>query len=220
MRIEILAALVNGATLIAISLLILWQAYARFRVPQQVEGTLMLSVAAAGLVVNIVAAFLLHSSSGHNLNLRGAYLHVLGDLLGSVGAIIAAVIILTTGWMPADPIISVIVAVLILGGAWRLVRESVDVLLEAVPRHIDMRELESSIRRIPGVEAVHDLHVWTLTSGYLAMSGHVVIVDPARHRETIGAVHDTMHTSFGISHVTIQVEHAALVPLRRTSTEG
>jgi cobalt-zinc-cadmium efflux system protein len=222
MRIEILAALVNGATLIAISLLILWQAYARFRVPQQVEGTLMLSVAAAGLVVNIVAAFLLHSSSGHNLNLRGAYLHVLGDLLGSVGAIIAAVIILTTGWMPADPIISVIVAVLILGGAWRLVRESVDVLLEAVPRHIDMRELESSIRRIPGVEAVHDLHVWTLTSGYLAMSGHVIIVDPARHRETIGAVHDTMHRDFGITHVTIQIEHAQIVALERkgTSTEG
>jgi cobalt-zinc-cadmium efflux system protein len=222
MRIEILAALVNGATLFVISVLILWQAYARFREPQIVEGLLMLGVAGAGLLVNIVAAFLLHSSSGHNLNLRGAYLHVLGDLLGSVGAITAALVILATGWMPADPIISVIVALLILGGAWRLVRESVDVLLEAVPRHIDMSAVEAAIRRIPGVEEVHDLHVWTLTSGFLAMSGHTVIRDPARHRETIGAVHDLMHTDFGISHVTIQVEHKAMVALERkaTSTEG
>ncbi|HEX6133235.1 MAG TPA: cation diffusion facilitator family transporter [Longimicrobiales bacterium] len=215
MRIEILAALVNGATLIVIAVLILWQAYTRFATPEHVEGTLMLAVAAAGLIVNIIAAFLLHSSSGHNLNLRGAYLHVLGDMLGSVGAIAAAVIILLTGWMPADPIISVIVALLILVGAWRLVRESVDVLLEAVPAHIDMTALEAALRRIPGVEAVHDLHVWTLTSGYLAMSGHLAIRDPARHQETIHVVHDVMHSEFGISHVTVQIEHRAIVPLRR-----
>ncbi|MGH7447549.1 MAG: cation diffusion facilitator family transporter [Longimicrobiales bacterium] len=221
MRIEILAALVNGATLIVIALLILWQAYARFRDPQDVHGTLMLGVAAGGLLVNIIAAYLLHSSSAHNLNLRGAYLHVLGDLLGSVGAISAALIIISTGWMPADPIISVIVALLILVGAWRLVRESVDVLLEAVPRHIDMSAVEASIRRIPGVEEVHDLHVWTLTSGYLAMSGHTVIRDAARHQATIAAVHDAMHREFGISHVTIQVDHRTIVPLRKgTSTEG
>lgn len=221
MRIEILAALVNGATLIVISLLILWQAYVRFREPQQVQGFLMLGVATAGLLVNICAAFLLHSSSGHNLNLRGAYLHVLGDLLGSIGAISAALLILATGWMAADPIISVVVALLILGGAWRLVRESVDVLLEAVPRHIDMAAVEAAIRRIPGVDQVHDLHVWTLTSGYLAMSAHTVIRDAARHQQTIGAVHDLMHREFGISHVTIQVDHTAIVPLRKgTSTEG
>jgi cobalt-zinc-cadmium efflux system protein len=218
MRIEILAALVNGATLIVISMVIFWQAYARFREPQEVEGALMLGVATAGLLVNIFAAFMLHSSSGHNLNLRGAYLHVLGDLLGSVGAITAAIVILATGWMPADPIISVIVALLILVGAWRLVRESVDVLLEAVPRHIDMGAVEAAIRRIPGVEQVHDLHVWTLTSGYLAMSGHTIIRDPARHQETIGKVHDLMHREFGISHVTIQVEHAAIVALERKGT--
>ncbi|HSK18732.1 MAG TPA: cation diffusion facilitator family transporter [Longimicrobiales bacterium] len=218
MRIEILAALVNGATLIVISLIILWQAWTRFREPQNVEGTLMLGVATAGLLVNIIAAFLLHSSSSHNLNLRGAYLHVLGDLLGSVGAIAAALIILSTGWMPADPIISVIVALLILGGAWRLVRESVDVLLEAVPRHIDMSAVEAAIRRIPGVEEVHDLHVWTLTSGFLAMSGHALITDPARHQETIGAVHDLMHREFGISHVTIQVDHKSIVALGRKGT--
>jgi cobalt-zinc-cadmium efflux system protein len=215
MRIEILAALVNGATLIMISGIILWQAYARFREPQQVEGPLMLAVAIGGLLVNIFAAYLLHSSSGHNLNLRGAYLHVLGDLLGSVGAIGAALLILLTGWMPADPLISAAVALLILFGAWRLVRESVDVLLEAVPRHIDMSAVHQAIRSIPGVEEVHDLHVWTLTSGYLAMSGHAVIADPARHQETIAAVHDRMHREFGISHVTVQIDHRSLVPLAR-----
>jgi cobalt-zinc-cadmium efflux system protein len=215
MRIEILAALVNGATLILISALILWQAWTRIARPESVEGTLMLAVAAAGLAVNLVAAFLLHASAGHNLNLRGAYLHVLGDLLGSVGAIAAALVIILTGWMPADPIISVLVALLILGGAWRLVRESVDVLLEAVPRHIDLAAVHAALRRIPGVEEVHDLHVWTLTSGFLAMSGHALISDPARHQEIIHVVHEVMHREFGISHVTVQIEHRVIVPLER-----
>ena len=213
-RIEILAALLNGATLIVISGLIFWQAYARFREPPDVEGPLMLAVACGGMIVNIVAAFLLHASSGHNLNVRGAYLHVLGDLLGSVGAIAAAVIILTTGWTPADPLISVFVALLILGGAWRLVRESVDVLLEAVPKHIDMAALHAAIRDIPDVDEVHDLHVWTLTSGFLAMSGHAVIRDPARYKDVLYAVHQVMHDRFGISHVTMQVEHRTMYPLR------
>ena len=218
LRIEILAALVNGATLIIIAAVIMWQAYVRFREPQDVQGLLMLAVASGGLIVNVAAAMLLHSSAGLNLNLRGAYLHVLGDLLGSVGAITAAVVILATGWMPADPLISVIVALLILVGAWRLVRESVDVLLEAVPRHIDIEAVHRAIMNIPGVEAVHDLHIWTLTSGYLAMSGHAVIQDPARHRETIGDVHDVMHREFGISHVTVQIEHKPFVALERKGT--
>jgi cobalt-zinc-cadmium efflux system protein len=217
MRIEILAALVNGTTLILIAAVIIWQAWLRFREPQEVQGALMLAVAGAGLLVNIGAAFLLHSSAGHNLNLRGAYLHVLGDLLGSIGAIAAAALILTTGWMAADPLISVIVALLILVGAWRLVRESVDVLLEAVPRHIDLEAVHRAIMSIPGVEAVHDLHIWTLTSGYLAMSGHAVIQDPARHQETIGDVHDAMHREFGIRHVTVQIEHKPFVALERKS---
>jgi cobalt-zinc-cadmium efflux system protein len=216
MRIEILAALVNGATLILISAVIFWQAYARFREPQQVEGALMLLVATGGLAVNVVAAFLLHAASGHNLNVRGAYLHVLGDLLGSVGAITAAIVILTTGWTLADPLISVFVALLILVGAWRLVRESVDVLLEAVPRHIDLNAVHRAILTIPGVEQVHDLHVWTVTSGYLAMSGHALITDAARHQETIGAIHDVMHREFGISHVTVQIEHRTFYPLKTT----
>jgi cobalt-zinc-cadmium efflux system protein len=215
MRMEILAALVNGATLIIISLLIMWHAWDRFREPQEIQGTLMLVVASGGLLVNVIAAFLLHASSGHNLNVRGAYLHVLGDLLGSVGAIAAAIVILTTGWTLADPIISVFVAILIIVGALRLLRESVDVLLEAVPRHIDLSAVHDAIRRIPGVDEVHDLHVWTLTSGYLAMSGHVLIRDPARHQDTIREVHDLMHTQFGIGHVTIQIDHVPMYPLTR-----
>lgn len=220
LRMEILAALVNGATLIIIAGVIFWHAYERFLQPPAVEGTLMLVVATGGLLVNVIAAFLLHSSSGHNLNMRGAYLHVLGDLLGSVGAITAAVVILLTGWHVADPLISVFVALLILVGAWRLVRESVDILLEAVPKHIDMGALHRAIRELPGVDEVHDLHVWTLTSGYLAMSGHVVIHDPARYKDTQEEVHHLMHDRFGISHVTVQVEHRTMYPLGRRLPDG
>jgi cobalt-zinc-cadmium efflux system protein len=220
LRMEILAALVNGATLIVIAVVIFWHAYERFLQPPAVEGLLMLGVATGGLAVNIIAALLLHSASGHNLNMRGAYLHVLGDLLGSVGAISAALIIIATGWHLADPLISVFVALLILVGAWRLVRESVDILLEAVPKHIDMSALHSSIMSLDGVDEVHDLHVWTLTSGYLAMSGHVVIRDPGRYKETLEEVHQLMHDRFDISHVTVQVEHRTMYPLGRRLPDG
>lgn len=206
LRIEILAALINGATLIALSLLIYWQAWSRLRMPQEVEGGLMLLVATGGLVVNIIGALLLHGASGHSLNVRGAYLHVLGDLLGSVGAITAALIILYTGWMPADAIISAIVATLILYSSFRLVRESVDVLLEATPAHIDLASVQASIEGIPGVERVYDLHVWTLTSGFIAMSGHVVIADIATQRIVLDAVHQRMHDDYDINHVTVQIE--------------
>lgn len=215
LRMEILAALINGATLIFIAGLIFWHAWERFRQPPAVEGTLMLLVASGGLIVNVIAAFLLHSSSSHNLNMRGAYLHVLGDLLGSVGAISAALIILFTGWYVADPLISVFVALLILVGAWRLVRESVDILLEATPKHIDLAAVHRAIRELDGVDEVHDLHVWTLTSGFLAMSGHAVIRDPGRYKEILGQIHELMHDRFDISHVTVQVEHRTMYPLQR-----
>ncbi|HEU5209289.1 MAG TPA: cation diffusion facilitator family transporter [Longimicrobiales bacterium] len=215
LRIEILAALINGATLIALSLLIYWQAWSRLRVPQEVEGGLMLAVASGGLLVNIVGALLLHGASGHSLNVRGAYLHVLGDLLGSVGAIAAALVILFTGWMPADPIISALVATLILYSSFRLVRESVDVLLEATPSHIDLADVQARIESISGVERVYDLHVWTLTSGFVAMSGHVVITDAATHRTVLDAIHQRMHDDYDINHVTVQIE-----PVRLYRIEG
>lgn len=214
-RIEILAAFVNGATLLALSGVIVWQAWHRLQTPEPVNGTLMLGVAFAGLLVNIIAALLLHAAAGHSLNIRGAYLHVLGDLLGSVGAIIAALVILATGWLPADAIISMFVASLILVGSWRLVRESIDVLLEATPAHIRLADVQRSIERVPAVEDVYDLHVWTVTSGFLAMSGHVVISDLAAYRDVLDAVHTRMHDDFGITHVTVQVEPRTLYTIRR-----
>ena len=214
MRAEILAALVNGAALVAIAVVILWQAYVRLRAPEAVEGGLMLVVAIIGFLVNVVAAVLLHGSSGHSLNVRGAYLHVLGDLLGSAGAILAALIILATGWLAADPVISAFVAVLILFGSWRLVKESVDVLLEATPTHIDLRAVRAAIARIEGVEDVFDLHVWTVTSGFIAMSGHVTIADLKDYSRILESIHTAMHTDFRIEHVTVQIEHRALYQIQ------
>ncbi len=213
-RIEILAALLNGSTLIILSFFIFREAWHRFSDPVEIQGGLMLAVAVGGLAVNIVAALLLHRSAGENLNVRGAYLHVLGDLLGSVGAIAAALVILFTGWTPADPIISVVVATLILVSSYRLVRESVDVLLEAVPAHLDLDEIRREILTVPGVEAVHDLHVWTVTSGFLAMSGHARVAEIERTGEVLEAIHQRMHDAFGISHVTVQVEPEPIYQIR------
>jgi len=206
LRLEILAALLNGVTLVAISAAIFWQAYERLRVPEPVHGGVMLVVSAGGLLVNIIAAWLLHSSAGHNLNLRGAYLHVLGDLVGSVGAMAAALIILTTGYTVADPLISILVGLLILMSSWKIVRESVDVLLESVPAHIDLSAVRNAIDEIPGVDDVHDLHVWTLTSGYLAMSGHAVVRQPEQNQRVLHEIHHCMREKFGIAHVTVQLE--------------
>ncbi|HUE76561.1 MAG TPA: cation diffusion facilitator family transporter [Longimicrobiales bacterium] len=206
LRLEILAALLNGATLIILSGFIIAEAVERFREPAEIRGGLMLGVATGGLIVNIIAALMLHRSAGENLNVRGAYLHVLGDLLGSVGAIVAAGIILTTGWTTADPLISIFVAALILVSSWKLIRESVDILLEAVPSHLSVPEVDAAIRDIPGVAEVHDLHVWTVTSGYYAMSGHAVVDAPERSQEVLEEIRTRMHDRFGIDHITVQIE--------------
>jgi cobalt-zinc-cadmium efflux system protein len=213
-RIEILAALLNGVTLIVLSVFIFLEAWDRLTEPVEIRGGLMLGVASGGLVVNIIAARVLHRSAGENLNVRGAYLHVLGDLLGSVGAIAAAAVILLTGWTLADPLISIFVGGLILFSSYNLVRESVDVLLEATPSHLDVEEIRNEICRIDGVESVRDLHVWTVTSGFVAMSGHAVITDVERTQPVLAAIHDRMHERFGITHVTVQVEPQPLVQIR------
>jgi cobalt-zinc-cadmium efflux system protein len=205
-RMEILAALVNGVVLIGLCVFIIREALARFRTPVEVGGAVMLAVATAGLTVNLIMAYLLHRSAGESLNLRGAYLHVLGDLLASVGTITAAVVVLTTGWMAADPLISVIVAVLILISSYKLVKESLDILLEAVPSHLDLREIRHAMEAIPGVDLVHDLHVWTVTSGYYAMSGHAIVDDLEQGHAVLRRIHDLMHDRFGIRHVTVQIE--------------
>ena len=215
-RLEILAALVNGATLLLIAGLIIFEAWQRLREPVEIDGAVMLTVAALGLVVNVVGALLLHAHAHDNLNVRGAYLHVLGDLLGSVGAIAAGIVILTTGWTPADPIISVVIALLILFSSWRLVREAADVLLEAVPAHIEMDAVLSDLRGIEGLEDVHDVHVWTLTSGFVALSGHGVVDDPSHHTRILDEVRDGMKRH-GIEHVTFQLEQRTLYQLPERS---
>ncbi len=205
LRWEILAALINGAVLLVASGWILWESVARLRSPEPVAGTLMLVVATGGLIVNAVSAWLLHGSAHTSLNMRGAYLHVLGDLLGSVATIAAALIIRQTGWLMADPIASILMTALIIRGAWRLVSEAVDVLLEATPAHIELASVRSAMHDVPGVRDVHDLHVWTLTSGVVAMSAHVVSPEPGAHQRVLEALHRAV-ARFGIHHVTIQME--------------
>ena len=205
MRLEIRAALVNGAVLFAIAIGIGVEAWQRLRVPQLVNGPLPLAVAAVGLVANLAATVVLHRGHEHSLNQRGAYLHVLGDLLGSVGALIAGIIVLASGWVMADPIISVLIGGLVLVSAWRLVKESSDVLLEAAPRHIALSDVHERIASVPGVESVHDLHLWTVTSGVVAMSGHLVVKNPTDNQPVLEAVQDRMR-ALGIAHVTVQVE--------------
>lgn len=211
-RLEILAALVNGATLLAIAVFIVKEAWARLHDPVAVDGPVMLTVAVLGLGVNVAGAMLLHGHAHDNLNMRGAYLHVLGDLLGSVGAIAAAAVILLTGWTPADPIISVVIAGLILFSAWKLMREATDVLLEAAPPHLDVPEIVDALREIEGLSDVHDVHVWTLTSGFVALSAHGVIDDPADHTRILDEVQTRMKGR-GIEHVTFQIEMRPLYQL-------
>jgi len=205
LRWEILAAFVNGAALLLISAWILWEALARMRSPEPVAGGLMLTVAIAGLIVNVIAARVLMASSERNLNTRGAYLHVLSDLLASVGTVAAAIAIRYTGWLTADPIASVLTTVLIMRGAWRLVRESVDILLESTPAHIPLPAVRAQLEAIPGIESVHDLHVWSVTPAVIAMSAHCIVREPAQHQHVLEHIHDAMRL-FGIEHVTIQLE--------------
>lgn len=205
LRWEILAALLNGAVLFAASLWIIFEALERFRAPEPVRGGILFVVAAGGLVANAIALLLLHRDRDGSLNLRGAYLHVLGDLLGSAGAMAAGLIIYWGGPLAADPVISIVLALLILGGAWRLVRESTEVLLEHVPRHISVEEVQRRMLAVPGVTAVHDLHVWTVTSGMVAMSGHAVAPALGTHPTVLAALQEAV-AGTGISHATIQLE--------------
>src|SRR6266571_2557602 len=205
LRLEILAALINGAALIVISLGIALEAYHRFRTPQAVQGTLLVIVAAVGLAANAAGAAILHRGHHHSLNQRGAYLHMLSDVLGSVGALAAGVIILATGRVRADPVISILISLLILGSAWRLVKERTDILLEAAPAHIALSDVHDRIASIPGVASVHDLHVWTVTSGVIAMSGHLVVQNPADNQRVLEAVQACLG-DMGIRHVTVQME--------------
>jgi len=205
-RIEILAALVNAVVLIGISLYILYEAYERFRNPPEIQSGGMLAVALVGLVVNIAGIYLLKSASEESLNMKGAYFEVLSDMLTSIGVIAAGIIMLTTGWYYADPIISAGIGVFILPRTWMLLRDAVGVLLEGTPHDVNLAALRESIRTVEGVADVHDLHVWSLTSGINAMSVHAVLADHSLHDEVLAAVQKKVTSEFKIAHATVQVE--------------
>ena len=209
LRWEILAAFLNGSTLLLISGWILFEAVVRFRHPQPIEGGLMLAVASIGLVINVIAARVLHPSSQESMNVRGAYLHVLGDLLAGVGTLVAAILIRYTGWLVADPLVSIVTAALIVRGSWQLVRESVDILLESTPPHIDLDAVRTQLESIPGIESVHDLHVWAVTPRMVAMSAHAICRDSSGQQHALEHVHDAMRL-FGIQHVTVQLERSEM----------
>ncbi len=205
-RMEILAALANGVGLVVISLLIFYEALHRIKQPPAVEGFEVTLIAIGGLAINGVSVWMLHAASAENLNMRGAFLHVISDALGSVGAITAGLLIWLKGWTISDPIISIAMCLLIIYGAWQLIRESVNVLLEGTPSHINILAVIEAMHEIEGVTSVHDLHVWTISSGNEALSVHVTIEPGASHKETLEALQYRLRSGFKIGHLTIQVE--------------
>jgi len=205
-RVEILAALTNAVVLILISLYILYEAYQRFKNPPEVESAGMLGVAAIGLVINIIGMYILRSGSTESLNMKGAYFEVLSDALTSIGVIIAGIIMLTTGWYYADPIISAGIGLFILPRTWSLLKDAVGVLIEGTPSDVDLAKLRESLAKIEGVAGVHDLHVWSLTSGVNAMSVHAVLAETAEHDDVLARVHEHCTEEFKITHVTVQTE--------------
>lgn len=204
-RAEILAAVVNGAALIAVSAYVFLEAWRRLSAPPLVGGLAMMGVAAGGLAVNAVALWILRDSKGESLNVKGAWLHVVGDTLGSVAAIVAGAVIAVTGESRIDALASMLIGLLVVRSSWLLVKESTAVLLEAAPGHLDVDEVRDAIAAVDGVREVHDLHVWRITSGLDCLSCHVV-VEGERGASVLSAVHDLLHDRFGLAHCTIQVE--------------
>lgn len=204
-RLEILAALVNSLAMLALTVFIVIEAIERLSRPQPVMGGAVMVVAAIGLGVNIAVARLLHHGSD-NLNTRAAFMHVLGDMLGSVAALVAGGVIWYTGYTPIDPILSMVVALLIVVSAWRLLLESVNVLMEAVPAHVDIGHIARDMSEVPGVHVVHDLHVWTLSSGQIALSAHLELSSFEDWDRILRTTRQCLDERHGIRHVTLQPE--------------
>ncbi|WP_282138188.1 cation diffusion facilitator family transporter [Rossellomorea aquimaris] len=205
-RFEILAAFINGITLLLVSLYIFWEAYHRFKDTPVVSPGMMV-IAIIGLIVNIIVAWILmRGDTEHNLNVRSAFLHVLGDMLGSVGAIAAGLLIYFFNWNLADPIASVMVAILIVISGWRVTKDSIHILMEGSPKGIDMEDVKNSLAAAPGVIEVHDLHVWCITSGFTALSCHVVVGNEVNRDTILLRLSAYLEEEFGIHHSTIQVE--------------
>jgi cobalt-zinc-cadmium efflux system protein len=208
-RAEVLAALANGAGLVVIAIFVFVEAARRFSDPPAVEAGLMLAVASAGLVANLVVVAILRRHRRKSLNVRGAYMHVIADSLGSVGVIAAALVLMTTGWRQADPLISVGVGIMVLWSSWGIIRDAVSVLLESTPPGVDLASVKQALEADDQVDGVHDLHVWTLTSGFTALSAHLVI----RPAGSLGSgmllerLQHKLDEQFGIAHTTLQIEH-------------
>ncbi|MDP1859132.1 MAG: cation diffusion facilitator family transporter [Gemmatimonadaceae bacterium] len=216
-RVEILAALTNAVVLFLVSFYILYEAYGRFREPPEVSSLPMLAVAAVGLVVNLIGIWLLRRTAQESLNMQGAFLEVVSDLLSSVGVLVAGGIMWATGWFYADPIFSVVIGLFILPRTWKLMTQAVNILLEATPAHINLAAVERAMLGVDGVASVHDLHVWTITSGIDALSAHVVVADgmPAPVATTVvDRLAVVLRDEFKLDHSTIQVE-----PTSRKSAE-
>ena len=205
-RVEILAALTNAVVLTGLSLLILYEAWARLLHPPEIRTGLVIAVATGGLAVNVAGALLLRRAAGESLNMRAAYLEVLADALASLGVIVAALIVRVTGWLYADPLASALIGLAILPRTWALLKEAVGVLLEGTPSDVNLAALREAIGRVPGVAGVHDLHVWTLTSGVHAMSVHAVLGGEAVHQSVLADVRQCVARGFKIAHVTVQIE--------------
>jgi len=215
-RAEVLAALANGVTLVALSIWIFYEAFQRFRDPSDVLGGWVLLIGVVGVAVNLAVGLILFRARSGSLNVEAAFRHVVADLLGSIGVVAAGVAILATGWLEADPLVSVLIGVLVLASSWSILRDSTTILLEAAPSGIDTRTVGERLARAPGVVEVHDLHIWTITSGFPALSAHVLVGRGedchARRLELARLLHD----EFGIEHTTLQVDHVgALVELER-----
>ncbi|CRL99539.1 MULTISPECIES: cation diffusion facilitator family transporter [Pseudomonas] len=208
-RFEILAAAFNALLLFAVAFYILYEAWQRLRAPAEIQSTGMLVIALLGLIVNLVSMRLLSSASDESLNVKGAYLEVWSDMLGSIGVIIAALVIMFTGWGWVDSVVAAAIGFWVLPRTWTLLKESMNVLLQGVPHGIDIDQVEQGIRRVPGVEDVHDLHIWALTSGKNVLSAHLVAAPTSgSEQQTLSLVTQLLHEQFDISHVTLQVENA------------
>lgn len=223
-RAEILAALANGVALVALAIWIFIEAAGRFSDPPEILGGWVLVVALVGLVVNLVAAAILARASGESLNMLAAYRHVLADLAGSLGVIAAAVIVLTTGWRYADPLVGIAIGVLVLASSWTILRDSVSILLESTPAGIDAEEVGRRMAGMDGVVEVHDLHIWTITSGFPALSAHVLVRPRDDCHDRRRQLEAMLAHEFGLTHTTLQVEHVteARVPISsfRRQREG
>ena len=207
-RVEILAALTNSVLLILISLYILYEAYERFKNPPEVQSGWLIGVAAVGLVINIIGMYILRGGSTESLNMKGAYFEVLSDMLTSIGVIVAGIIMLTTGWYYADPLISAGIGLFILPRTWKLMMDAAGILLEGTPSDVDLAALREGLGKVEGVAGIHDLHVWSLTSGVNAMSCHAVLVNDNEHDSVMKRVHELCTENYKIGHVTVQTECA------------